>query len=560
MAKKPNIAAKAPRPKTLVIPDKYAPILGTVLLAGLLFLFFLLRLHYKDMSYERDEGTYAYMGKLLLEGKKPYTYFYEMKPPGLFYMYAFMISIFGSSVTGLHIGFFIINILTSLAMFGWIRRMLNPTAGVLAAVAYSIISTSPHASGLTIQAEHLLCLFLLGGLWMLWEAFHANKSWMWILAGVLMSWSFLIKQNGAFFILFALVAIFLDHFMSGEKRKNSELVKSVSLFGIGGIIPVALMVGILAAQGSLKEFWFFIYEFPKQQYLTSIEFSRGMGYFQDRLGLIKSGYEWVWYTAGLGLILSWIFDSSLKRKILTTLLLILSVLSIAPGLRFYGHYWIHFLPAIAVLFAVAVNLATEWMASNKWINHPKTISLIVLFLVSILTINANKLYFFSADPEKVVRMVYGSNPFPESRKVGDFLNTVMKPDEKLMVLGSEPQIYMYTDKFCASRHFYCGNLVQKPEIVKTWAKEFKNDFTKNPPDYVVWVNHPFSWSIPQGGDTKFIDWAYKQIMISYHPIGWAEYISPNESKYTFDVKNAMNYKPSAKEYMIVLQKNSNVGL
>jgi hypothetical protein len=209
---------------------------------------------------------------------------------------------------------------------------------------------------------------------------------------------------------------------------------------------------------------------------------------------------------------------------------------------------------------VAVNLATEWMASNKWINHPKTISLIVLFLVSILTINANKIYFFSADPEKVVRMVYGSNPFPESRKVGDFLNTVMKPDEKLMVLGSEPQIYMYTDKFCASRHFYCGNLVQKPEIVKTWAKEFKNDFTKNPPDYVVWVNHPFSWSIPQGGDTKFIDWAYKQIMISYHPIGWAEYISPNESKYTFDVKNAMNYKPSAKEYMIVLQKNSNVGL
>ena len=45
----------------------------------------------------------AERGKLALNGGKPYVDFFEMKPPVMFYSYAFLIGIFGYSATGVHL-------------------------------------------------------------------------------------------------------------------------------------------------------------------------------------------------------------------------------------------------------------------------------------------------------------------------------------------------------------------------------------------------------------------------------------------------------------------------
>lgn len=535
--------------------DKYSNQLSLgVMLIFLLILFFI-RLNFKEMSFERDEGTYAYMGKLLVEGKTPYSYFYEMKPPALYYMYGLMVAIFGTSVAGLHIGFFILSFLTSIFLFLWIRKMFNPAAGAVAAVAYSIISTAPHASGLTIQSEHLLCLFFIPGLWLLWEALNSNKTWQWILSGALLSWALLIKQNTLFFIAFAGLSIILYHFISKKEKNLKGLWKPVLLFGTGIIAPILVVLVILVSNGSFKDFIFFIYEYPKTQYLSSIEFSRGMGYLQNRFSAIKYDYELIWYPALAGLVVFWILSKDLFLKISLSLFLVLSLLSIAPGLRFYGHYWIHFLPAIAVSFAALLFVFTEKLKEAGILKNPQFVMLLVLCLVMFLNINTNKEYYFITDTEKVVRAVYGSNPFPESRKVSEYLNTKMKAEDNLVVFGSEPQIYMYTNKDASSRHFYCGNLVQGHPIVKTWAEEFKKDFFKANPKYAVWVQQPYSWSVPKNGNTAFIDWGFDQLKKNYHPIGYADYIDPSKTEYVWDAP-ALNYKPKGTEYLIVLERNN----
>lgn len=560
MAKKPtNSRTQKPNKPASVSQavnfDKYALQISIGLLVLFLLIMFFIRLNFKDMSFERDEGTYSYMGKLLTEGKKPYSYFYEMKPPALYYMYGLMVALFGSTVAGLHVGFFLVSTLTSVFMFLWIKRMLNPAAGTLAAVAYSIISTSPHASGLTIQSEHLLCLFLIPGLWILWEAFKDNKSWQWLLSGALLSWALLIKQNTLFFIAFAGLAIILHHFLIKKDKGIAGLWKPVLLFGSGVIIPVALVLGILVANGSFKDFIFFIYEYPKTQYLSSIEFSRGMGYLQNRFSAIKYDYEIIWYPAFAGILAFWMLSKNLFLKINLTLLLVLSLLSIAPGLRFYGHYWIHFLPAIAVLFAAAIFIVTEKLKETGTLKNPQFISLLLLCGVFFISLNTNKDYYFISDPEKVVRAVYGTNPFVESRKVSDFLNTKMKKEDGLVVFGSEPQIYMYTQKDAPSRHFYCGNLVQGHPIVKDWSEEFKKDFAKANPKYAVWVQHPYSWSVPKNGNTAFIDWGYDQLKKNYHPIGYADIVENSKTEYVWDAA-ALPYKPKGPEYLIVLERNN----
>src|ERR1044071_2696036 len=80
------------------------------LLALLIIIVVMIRTNFLNIPYERDEGGYSYYGKLLLEGKTPYKDFYEQKLPGIFYFYAFMVSIFGSTVKGMHTGFIWLNI------------------------------------------------------------------------------------------------------------------------------------------------------------------------------------------------------------------------------------------------------------------------------------------------------------------------------------------------------------------------------------------------------------------------------------------------------------------
>ncbi len=535
--------------------DKNASTIAFAALIIFSLIYFVIRLHFKEMSFERDEGTYAYMGKLLLEGKKPYSYFYEMKPPGLFYMYGVMVALFGTTVSGLHIGFFIVNLISSLFIFLWIKKMFNLTSGVIAAVAYSIISTSPHASGMTIQAEHLLNLFMIPGLWLLWEALRSNKKQFWFYSGLVLSWALLIKQNTIFFIAFAGIVIILNHFLVKKEKTIHGLIQPVLLFSAGILLPVLIVITVLLMNGTFNDFIFFIYEFPRTLYLSSIEFSRGMGYMKDRLDLIMMNYSIIWYSAILGLLLLWLLGKDLFSKITVTLFLLLSLLSVSPGLRFYGHYWIHFLPSIALLFAVFVNTITQFMVSKNWTKNPQFLSMGILTLVVLLNINTNKEYYFSSDPERVVRMVYGSNLFPESRKVSDFLNKKMKPEDGLMVFGSEPQIYLYTNKDCASRHFYCGNLVQNHPKIKDWVSEFKSDFGKANPKYAIWVQHPFSWSMPKDGNREFVDWGYGELSNKYHPIGYADYIDQNTTEYIWD-QAALQYKPKGKEYMIVLERNN----
>ncbi len=82
-----------------------------LLLGVILLLVYSIRLKFLSIPFERDEGAYAYYGRQILDGKIPYKDFYEQKLPGIFYFYALIVSLFGSTIQGLHLGFIFINLI-----------------------------------------------------------------------------------------------------------------------------------------------------------------------------------------------------------------------------------------------------------------------------------------------------------------------------------------------------------------------------------------------------------------------------------------------------------------
>ncbi|MCG6537854.1 MAG: hypothetical protein L7F78_24825, partial [Syntrophales bacterium LBB04] len=70
-------------------------------------------------------------------------------------------------------------------------------------------------------------------------------------------------------------------------------------------------------------------------------------------------------------------------------------------------------------------------------------------------------YFFIEKPTTLSRLIYGANPFPESIKIGEYVKSNSNTEDKIAVLGSEPQIYFYSQRRSATGYIYMYYLMEK---------------------------------------------------------------------------------------------------
>ena len=76
-----------------------------------------IRIRLLGFPLERDEGEYAYAGQLILQGIPPYQLAYNMKFPGTYAAYAAIMSMFGQTIIGIHLGLLVINAATAALIF-----------------------------------------------------------------------------------------------------------------------------------------------------------------------------------------------------------------------------------------------------------------------------------------------------------------------------------------------------------------------------------------------------------------------------------------------------------
>jgi len=238
-------------------------------LAVVMLITLIIRWKFINVPFERDEGTYAYFGQLVLDGKIPYVDFYEMKLPGIYYCYALLVAIFGATLKGMHIGMLVVNLATIYFMFKVAWLWFNRTTAAVVALAFSFLSLNPFASGFTTQSEHLVAFFVSAGLLVLLQGLEKESMKHYFFSGILLSCSLLVKQNGAFFMLFGGLAV-TGHYMLNKSLDWKSAFVSGSIFTIGSILPIAIVSGIIASQGAWDEFIYWVYTYP-QSYVGGID-------------------------------------------------------------------------------------------------------------------------------------------------------------------------------------------------------------------------------------------------------------------------------------------------
>ncbi len=135
----------------------------------------LVRLRLLGFPLERDEGEYAYMGQLILQGIPPYMSAYNMKFPGTYAMYAIIMSVFGQNIQAIHIGLILVNCAAIFLVFLLARRLLGDAGALSATAAYAVLSLSSSILGFAAHATHFVVLPALGGVLALLSAVDKDK-------------------------------------------------------------------------------------------------------------------------------------------------------------------------------------------------------------------------------------------------------------------------------------------------------------------------------------------------------------------------------------------------
>ena len=258
-----------------------------------------IRIRLLGIPLERDEGEYAYAGQLILQGIPPYKLAYNMKFPGTYAAYAVIMSIFGQTVTGIHLGLLFVNAATVILIFFLGRQLISSTVGLAAAMSYAVLSASPSVLGFAGHATHFVLLPVLGGTLLLCSSTDRRALGRLFASGLLFGTGLLMKQPAVFFPLFGAIYLVSGILHRGAQAKKI-LVQGLT-FSAGIILPLGITCLVLWRIGVFERFWFWTIDYARQ-YGSLVPFSVARQIFAYSAEEVVLGGWPIWILAGIGLV------------------------------------------------------------------------------------------------------------------------------------------------------------------------------------------------------------------------------------------------------------------
>ena len=338
-----------------------------------------IRVHLLGVPLERDEGEYAYAGQLILQGIPPYDLVYNMKMPGIYAAYALLMSALGQTHVAIHLGLLIVNAATALLLFLLGRKLFNAFTGITAAAAFALLSLGQQVQGIFANAEHFVILPAIGGILLLVRAVESNKRSTLLAGSVVLGLAFIMKQHGVAFIAFGGLYLFIKEIGRRPLKWNSLVTKCL-IFMADVTLPFALTCLILLYAGVFDRFWFWTFDYASQ-YVSSVPFYIGMQKLELELRVIVGSSIFIWIIATIGLMSPLWNKKSRENFVFSTLFFVFSFLAVFSGFYFRPHYFILFLPAVALLAGIGASSLYELLNRYKAIPGAKIVSVLLVLLV-----------------------------------------------------------------------------------------------------------------------------------------------------------------------------------
>jgi hypothetical protein len=254
-------------------------------------------------------------------------------------------------------------------------------------------------------------------------------------------------------------------------------------------------------------------------------------------------------------ILLWVSPWSSHSRILLLAFLLVSAASVMPGLFFRRHYFILLFPAISVFCGVAVVSLGRLLGNVMSSSAARAAAAGLFVIVAGTYVQKEWDYFFSIPTSQLSRIIYGVNPFVESVEIARYIQSHTAPDDRIAVVGSEPQIYFYANRKSATGYIYTYSLMEKQRYAARMQDEMIAEITAAHPKYVVFVSVAESWLRQKGAEPKILNWSDAYLRQCYRMVGVADIMPGRETGWAWD-DAAPGYRPESNARLLTWERKS----
>lgn len=518
------------------------------------------RVRLLDLPLERDEGEYAYAGQLILDGSPPYLHVYNMKMPGTYLAYAATMAAFGQTPAGVHLGLLLVNLSCGVLVFLLARKSFGFSAAAASAATFGLLALSPAFLGLAAHATHFVVLFALLGVWFLLRFEERRHLWECSLGGLFFGVAFLMKQPGMFFGMFGgLYLIWVcaqrqrSDRLSGGRASWRLLFLPVLMFSISCTLPFVGVCLWLKNAGVFPQFWFWTVDYARQ-YVGVLSLAHGAGIASKQFILTFILATLLWVIGGLGFVVICSGRLHVLHRICWIGLIVFSFFAVCPGLYFRPHYFILLLPAAALMVAAGLEFSQRWLAVTPW---SRVLPLVIVAAGCAQTLVLYGDTLFKKPLAEVSSSIYPDHPFVAAPVISQHIAPNTSPEDRIVVIGSEPEIYFYAHRQSSTGYIYTYPLMEPQLFARKMQAQMIQEIEKDPPVYLVFVSVQNSISSIYYWDSEprraLFDWVSDYVSRNMHLEGMILLDNGRVSNAAWGVK-AGELAPSG-SYLAVYRKN-----
>ncbi len=449
--------------------------------------------------FGRDQGVFACGAEVLRRGGALYRDFWDLKPPGIYYLYRLSFLLFGHSMAAPRIMDLIFTLGTAAGLLLIGRRLVSLWAGVAAALAFLMRYALGFDYWHSAQGDGFASLFLTSAALAMLAA-ERRRSWrLAALGGALMGAATLLKFTLGIFLLIPLVAVAV-----GRERREEDWAPRVGryaacLLGCGLVVGAA--VALVWRAGALRDMfeimvtwnahyatlratglaapiaqtWRFL--FPGGQALLSLIGLFALAGLVDLARRREAGaFRWL-PAAWLGLMLAQVYLQG----------------------KYFEYHWLPALPPLALLAGAGV--AAAWRLLRERSDSPGTVTgtAAAAAVVLLAALGAGYRDQFAAEiglaTGRISRAAF-TDGFKDRQdfslsadlQIADYLKQHTAPGSPVFIWGFEPIIYFLADRPPASRFISQQPLVT-PWSPPAWREELPRDLARKQPAYILVVHN-----------------------------------------------------------------------
>ncbi|MBT6052589.1 MAG: hypothetical protein HOG49_37780 [Candidatus Scalindua sp.] len=401
----------------------------------------------------KDSGAFAYFADLWLNGAILYKEtLVDNKPPGIYFVDAAAISLFGKSVYAVQLIDIIWNFLSAVTIFLVSRELFNRYVAVVVSILFIIYSSIPAlASSGNLTVSYMLFPSI-GGIYLLVLYLRENIRRYLFWSGFLFGVSFLFKQPVVFESACALGATIL---LSENHRRYAEICRKVLLFAAGGLIPFFFLSLYCTVSGGFEDMVYALFILPMEMVSGGRNIFQRTDTLYSVINIFKSDLK---HLSLLCIFSSAVVIVYLKRFNKVTIFLYIwflgSLVGSLSGAIPSKQYYLQIIPSMAII--AGIGCYRLWEIKNKlfWTKYKMVVLSIALLVFLRHTVDAEVRDFRN----NVLKHVNSPRPLTREETLANFVNANTNPGDYIYGFGGHTYLRV---SFMANRLFATRHAISK---------------------------------------------------------------------------------------------------